>query len=336
MTTSKFKIFISYARKDGRELAMKLWRDLQSEYEVWLDTSEIEGGASWSLEIEQAINTCDTTLALLSGGSYISEVCRGEQLRALRLGKRVIPILVQAEADRPIYLEHANYQDFSNTANYPDGLNKLKVEISSGKATPLPEFFRTTRVHITEALPPFYVERPEEIERLRKIILNDTTDHQLALTALKGMGGIGKSVLAIAITQDQAVQDAFPDGIVWVKIGRENVNMTEKMQVIGKALGDSIADYQSFDTAQAALRKLLYNKSVLIVLDDVWEREHLEPFRFNAPRCHTLFTTRDGEIALSVGATQIVLGTLKPAQAVDCYANGLVVTIPQWNRLVSG
>jgi hypothetical protein len=33
---------------------------------------------------------------------------------------------------------------------------------------------------------------------------------------LHGMGGIGKTVLAQALCHDEVVQQAFPDGIIWV------------------------------------------------------------------------------------------------------------------------
>ncbi len=39
------QIFISYARKDGRNLALQLQTDLQTDgYDVWLDTSDIDTG----------------------------------------------------------------------------------------------------------------------------------------------------------------------------------------------------------------------------------------------------------------------------------------------------
>jgi deoxyadenosine/deoxycytidine kinase len=34
------------------------------------------------------------------------------------------------------------------------------------------------------------------------------------LTALEGMGGIGKTVLAQALFKDEVVRQAFPDGLV--------------------------------------------------------------------------------------------------------------------------
>ena len=94
-------IFISYARQDGRELALRLQDDLRRDgHHVWLDTSDISGGASWSREIEEAIERCDIELALLSAGSFRSEICRAEHLRALRKGKRVVPLLGECNPER--------------------------------------------------------------------------------------------------------------------------------------------------------------------------------------------------------------------------------------------
>jgi hypothetical protein len=42
--TTKRHIFISYARRDGRDLALRLQADLMSDgYEIWLDTSGLTG-----------------------------------------------------------------------------------------------------------------------------------------------------------------------------------------------------------------------------------------------------------------------------------------------------
>ena len=103
---NSYRIFISYAREDGMEVALRLRNDLSAAgHAVWLDLAEIAAGGSWARDIEEAIENCDLALMLLSHGSYISDICRGEQLRALRKNKRVIPILLQADADRPLHLE---------------------------------------------------------------------------------------------------------------------------------------------------------------------------------------------------------------------------------------
>lgn len=61
------------------------------------------------------------------------------------------------------------------------------------------------------------------------------------------MGGIGKTVLAKALTDDEVVQRAFPDGIVWITAGKERKrDFMEEMREVAKALGD---DLSSYDTA---------------------------------------------------------------------------------------
>lgn len=128
-----YRIFISYAREDARETAVRLRDDLAAAgHDAWLDLTEIAVGASWSRDIEEAIEDSDILLALLSIGSYISDICRAEQLRALRKGKRVIPLLIQSDADRPIHLENLNYIDFCDEARYDDLLGDLLTYIDTG------------------------------------------------------------------------------------------------------------------------------------------------------------------------------------------------------------
>jgi len=133
------KLFISYARRDGKELANRLAANLEYDHDPWLDTSKIPGGPDWSLVIERAIDQCEVLLVLLTTGSYNSSICRGEQLRGLRKDKLVIPLLAEAGADRPVYLEAANYVDFTNTDAYEESLRALRSSIETGEGVRLQE-----------------------------------------------------------------------------------------------------------------------------------------------------------------------------------------------------
>ncbi len=316
-------IFISYARKDGRDLALRFQTDFQAAgYKVWLDTAQLETGANWSLEIEEAIDHCDAVLILLSKGSYNSVVCRGEQLRALRKNKRVLPVLVQPDADRPVYLEHLNYRASFDPALYGETLRLLLVEMTSNPLAPLPEFFRSTPFFVPSHVPPLprhFIARPAELERLRQALLSDNATRQTALTAVQGLGGIGKTVLAKALCQDEAILNAFPDGIVWVPIGRDAGNMGDEIKFVGKKLGDSESYYTSELMAADRLRDFLPQKTALIVLDDVWSPAQVKPFIVDAPRCQVLFTTRDEGVARhpDIAANIVSVGVMKPEQAAE-------------------
>ncbi len=129
------KIFISYGRKDGRDLAVRLRDDLMAVgFSVWLDLEEIPGGATWSVNIEEAIEHCDATIALMTHSSYSSQWCRAEQLRSIRKGKRVIPLLVQEDAEIPLILEHLNYLNFTDLTRYDEMFRDLLSDVSAGQA----------------------------------------------------------------------------------------------------------------------------------------------------------------------------------------------------------
>lgn len=152
MVTFVPSLFISYARKDGMQLADRLHRDLaQQGYETWLDRPGIHPGEGWALAIEQAIDTTDGLLALLTKGSYTSQICRGEQGRALRKGKFVIPLLVQPDADRPVYLEQTQYLDFTPAQDYPQALQALIAAVREQRGMRWENLSERDRARLTEA-----------------------------------------------------------------------------------------------------------------------------------------------------------------------------------------
>jgi hypothetical protein len=131
--SGSYRVFISYARDDAHEVALSLRDNLaDAGHDAWMDVAEIAAGASWARDIEEAIEYCDIVLALLSHGSYVSDICRSEQLRALRKNKRVIPVLVQPDADRPLHLENLNYVDFSEPSHYESLFSDLLSYIETG------------------------------------------------------------------------------------------------------------------------------------------------------------------------------------------------------------
>jgi hypothetical protein len=124
-------VFISYAHRDGADLARRLQKDLATKFDAWLDTQRLSAGDIWSSEIEQAIDRADVVLALLSAGSFISDICRAEQDRALDKGKCILPLRVQSDCDIPLQLQTYQWLDFSNLRLYPEQLPKLIPFFSS-------------------------------------------------------------------------------------------------------------------------------------------------------------------------------------------------------------
>ena len=147
-------LFISYARVDGATLARRLEQDLAAHgHQPWLDRAEIEVSESWSAEIESAIDDCEALIAVLTAGAAASRVCRGEQLRALRKGKRVVPLLAQADADRPVYLEPEHYLSFAEGDPYETRFAELLDYLAQAKGVVLTDLPQRVQQRLTDSTP---------------------------------------------------------------------------------------------------------------------------------------------------------------------------------------
>jgi WD40 repeat protein len=317
------RVFISYARKDGAALAQRLQKDLKEQgFDAWLDTQRIVGGATWTTDIEHALDDAEFVLALMTSGSYVSEICRAEQLRALRKHKCVIPLMAQTGSDVPLHLEAKNYRDFTADTRYAQAFTELLADLHVRNGVALKPEFRETNYVTVPPLPVNFVERPEALAALRDALITDDGGRHIALTALEGMGGIGKTVLAQALCHDEVVQQAFPDGIVWITIGKESAfDALTRMREVGKALGDDLSRYENELAAKHQYRSTIRKKAALIVVDDVWRSSDLEPLRAeDSPRSRLLFTTRDTSIAAAMGAREHVADLLTEGQSREVLA----------------
>jgi WD40 repeat protein/DNA-binding winged helix-turn-helix (wHTH) protein len=168
---------------------------------------------------------------------------------------------------------------------------------------------------------PHFLDRPDILEPLRERILSRAPT--VALTAVEGMGGIGKTTIAIHLCHDPLIREAFPDGIVWLRIGKESRAILEPGETLKEHRIKRVAHYlnQEFDVYdEAAYRTMLEGKAVLVVLDDVWTLEDVEPFRIAGGRSCLLYTTRDRSLAGSLGALQQEVGTLDTTESRELLA----------------
>ena len=98
------KIFISYARKDGSEIARLLASRLRGElnHEVFLDVENIVGGR-WRSQIQQWIDESDLFILLVTPFSNKSDNVFEEVDRAEQQGKLIILVPV-GDSELPVYL----------------------------------------------------------------------------------------------------------------------------------------------------------------------------------------------------------------------------------------
>jgi hypothetical protein len=92
------KVFVSHRHRDSA-WAKSLVKQLQARgFEVWLDESELRPGDDWAEQIRQAVRESDTVVSVI-GGHQPSPNVLVEMGMALAQGKRVLPIVIDAETD---------------------------------------------------------------------------------------------------------------------------------------------------------------------------------------------------------------------------------------------
>lgn len=122
-----------------------------------------------------------------------------------------------------------------------------------------------------------------------------------AAVGLVGMGGAGKTVLAIAVARDLAVQKAFSGGIA--EAGHHATPVLLQERLAARLTGEPVS-FPSAEAGRNRLAELLAGRAFLLVIDDVWDAEVLGAVDVvGAPLGALLFTTRDHGIARAAGAT---------------------------------
>jgi DNA-binding response OmpR family regulator len=125
------KLFISFSRRDS-EFVRMLASDLEANgVSVWYNLNNIATGESWASPIEEAIETADYMLAVMSRHSIESELVE----REIYMGKSkeeqgissrfIIPLIIDDDAAEhmPYFIRRKQYLDFRK--NYKTALDSL-------------------------------------------------------------------------------------------------------------------------------------------------------------------------------------------------------------------
>jgi tetratricopeptide (TPR) repeat protein len=169
-----------------------------------------------------------------------------------------------------------------------------------------------------------YVDRVQLHTSLKAAVLPSTIGSRPSLTrvVLHGIGGAGKTSVAIAFAHDPDVRRAYPDGVLWIDLG-QTPNLLQLQSRLGRALEDPKAanlGYPDSPTAESQLRTLLQDRACLLVVDDAWKGDDVaDAFLVGGPRCLLLVTTRQAEVAKKLDAEVFELGSMAEAEALALF-----------------
>ncbi|MGI8816406.1 MAG: NB-ARC domain-containing protein [Pseudonocardia sp.] len=157
--------------------------------------------------------------------------------------------------------------------------------------------------HLAEVVPaveqpePWVVDRPAQVAEVVAALRRTGGATVGITTALQGAGGFGKTTIAKLIRADRRVLRHFGRRVFWVTLGRDvrtQADIANKVNDLIKRI-DPSRDVTFTDPQQAGahLKAVLdVGPRRLVILDDVWHPEQLEPFRVGGRRSALLVTTR--------------------------------------------
>lgn len=153
-----------------------------------------------------------------------------------------------------------------------------------------------------------FVGRETELANLRELLTHTNGQNIYCLT---GMGGIGKTALAVRLAH--TLRDDFSDGVLWA-----NTAASEPLAILNswaQAFDYDFSGLPDLASRAAALRSALADKKVLIILDDVWNVDQIRPLLPSGSRSTVLLTTRDSDLVVALGGAEFQLSVLTAAES---------------------
>jgi len=167
--------------------------------------------------------------------------------------------------------------------------------------------------------PPYFIGRREELERLKVALIDGQAT---ALTALQGMGGVGKTTTALKLAAELAPY--FSGGIFWASLPEHDGNPRPILRAWARLCAYDLTAEVALNTMVDLVRGILTARQVelgplLVIMDDVrvaWLEAAQFLQRTLPIEASFLLTTRDENLAVALGAMIHRLDMLPPDEAL--------------------
>ena len=176
--------------------------------------------------------------------------------------------------------------------------------------------FESTPLHDVPTLPAHYMPRPEQWDMRAALVSGARGDD--TVVGIAGSLGLGKTTTANWLALDPCVRSAFCDGVFWLEFGKERTAM-QRLVRLADLLGVPPEDLDRLerldvDSVRDEIARRLKDRSCLIILDDVWDKQQPKPFqRLAGAQVTVLMTTRKSVIVDAFGE-QLARLQLRPME----------------------
>jgi len=292
--------FVSHAGRDTAWAEWLAWQLQEAGYGVELDVWDWVPGEDFVARMETALQRADRLLAVCTE-AYFASTFGGAELRAAFARSaaaqgQIVPVLVEPVTLPPLYasLIHLDLTGLDEAA----AAARLRAGLAGGRPASAPPFPRagptpTDRPGFAGALPgvwrvpprnPRFTGRDGMLAGLRRRLR--AGEGTLAVQALYGLGGVGKTQLAL----EYAHRFAADYQLVWWIDAEQPVLIPEQLAALAVRLdvppGPTVAD-----TVDRLLAELRGRLRWLLIFDNAERPGDINDYRSDGPG-HVLITSR--------------------------------------------
>ena len=310
--------FVSYNRADQTWAEWIAWVLEENGHTVIIEAWDFRPGGNWALDMQRATEAAHTTVMVLSANflekgrftqpewaAAFAQDPTGEERRLLpiRVGDcqptgmlalvQYVDMVGQSEAEAEQLVLSALKERAkpATRPGFPGGISPSE-RVADQKVS----FPGTAPHNLPRSGAKEFVGRETELSNLH---LQLQESRSLAITAIRGMGGIGKTELALRYAYGQLAQNNYPGGICWLQAKEQNIG-TELVNFAVDALKLAVpTDIDLPRQAQFCWRSWPAEGNVLVVIDDVSGVNDIAAYQAiqpylppSEPRFRTLLTTR--------------------------------------------
>ncbi|XP_058079595.1 putative disease resistance protein RGA4 [Magnolia sinica] len=169
-----------------------------------------------------------------------------------------------------------------------------------------PQFNTEERLQTDSLIESEVFGRDEDKMKIVESLIDVSTQEDVSIIPIVGMGGLGKTTLAQFTYNDERVTKHF-ELRIWVCVS-DNFDVMRVIKLIIESANGSKCDLEGMDSLQHILQEKLSGKKFLLVLDDVWEET---PEKWNSLK-KSLRGARGSKIIVTTRSEKVasIMGTL--------------------------
>ncbi|MDH6579691.1 NB-ARC domain-containing protein, partial [Kitasatospora sp. MAP5-34] len=188
----------------------------------------------------------------------------------------------------------------------------------------------TGRPWMAPLVTPALIHRPDLYAPALDGVLREDPTAAPSITVIEGAGGFGKTTLAAQLCHDPRVREQFTGGLLWLTVGEDasGPRLAEFVGGLCSMLSGDDGYTADPELAGGRLGKALDQRGpTLLIVDDVWRSEQLNPFTIGGRLCRRLVTTRNAGVAPR-GSTTVVVDVMTAGQAMAALTQGVAGVPP--------